>query len=540
MKQLFHSIRFRLLLAILGMLALLSSAVIYNGYRILNEAMVENIRVSVKQTSQILNLAISPFSIGNDLKTLQIYLSELIDSDNTNRSLLYVAIVGADNEFLLFAGNRDSITAARADPDDQASYDLAVERGVVHVRQSLLLADNAVGYIQFGLSTKLLSAATRQSTRQGLILMGFGMLLSATFMLYLSLLIYRRIAALIRATAAISEGNYDQAAPESGADEISLLAHHFNRMGESIRQRISALEESRAEVTVLNEDLERRVLERTQELATVNRALEDTISNLNRTQESLVRSEKLASLGSLVAGIAHELNTPLGNALTVASTVEERTKEFVAEAEKGLSRSMLNNYVEMLQASSPLMIRSLTRAAELITSFKHVAVDQTSSQRRKFNLAQVIKELADTVHHTFKRTPHTLVIDVPEDMVLDGYPGPLGQVVTNLINNALVHAFAGRDHGQMKFHAHYAGPERVVLEFSDDGQGIPTANLKHIFDPFFTTRLGKGGSGLGLNIVHNIVEGLLGGSIRVESELGKGTSFIIELPVNAPRIPGTS
>ena len=541
MKQLLHSLRFRLLLTILGMLALLSGAVIYNGYRILNAAMVENLRVSVKQTSQILNLAISPFSIGNDLKTLQVYLSELIDSENTNRGLLYVAIASEGNEILLYAGgSKEVITAPLPEPDDEGGYDLAVERGVVHVRQAILLADNAVGYMQYGLSTKLLSAANRQSTRQGLILMGFGMLLSATFMLYLSLLFARRIETLISATAAISAGNYDQTAPESGQDEISQLAHHFNRMGESIRQRIDALEESRAEVALLNEDLERRVLERTQELATVNQTLESTIINLNRTQESLVHSEKLAGLGSLVAGIAHELNTPLGNALTVGTTIEERTREFVVEVEKGLKRSMLNNYVEMLQTSTPLLTRNLTRAAELITSFKHVAVDQTSSQQREFNLSQVIHEVADTLQHTYKKTPYTLVIDIPENMLMDSYPGPLGQIVTNLINNALVHAFAGRDHGQMKFHARYAGADKIALEFSDDGQGITSENLKRIFDPFFTTRMGQGGSGLGLNIVHNIVEGLLGGNIRAESEPGKGTRFILELPINAPRTPNAS
>jgi signal transduction histidine kinase len=187
-----------------------------------------------------------------------------------------------------------------------------------------------------------------------------------------------------------------------------------------------------------------------------------------------------------------------------------------------------------VQDSSQLVTRNLRRAAELITSFKHVAVDQTSSQRREFDLGEVLREVVGTLHHTFRKTPYTLDIDVPEGILMDSYPGPLGQVATNLINNALTHGFEGRDHGRMLFRVRPVGTDRVDIEFSDDGKGIPADNLKHVFDPFFTTRLGQGGSGLGLNITYNIIEGLLGGSIRVTSEPGQGTHFVIEIPLKAP------
>ena len=242
----------------------------------------------------------------------------------------------------------------------------------------------------------------------------------------------------------------------------------------------------------------------------------------------------MASLGALVAGIAHELNTPIGNALMVASTLQDKTHMFTQEIETGIKRSSLNNFLDEVLESSPLLVRNLTRAADLITSFKHVAVDQSSSQRRIFNLHDIIQEVSDTLRHTFSKTPFLLVIDVPKDIVLDSYPGPLGQVLTNLINNALIHAFVDRQQGIMRIVARRDIPDWVVIEFSDDGVGVSAENLKHIFDPFFTTRLGQGGSGLGLNLVHNIIEGLLGGQLQVSSTLGIGTCFTFKIPCIAP------
>jgi len=286
-------------------------------------------------------------------------------------------------------------------------------------------------------------------------------------------------------------------------------------------------------------ELEQRVQDRTRALTEANTELVAALNRLKQTQDSLVRSEKLASLGSLVAGVAHELNTPLGTALTMATTLRDRTGEFVAETRTGLRRSTLNAYVEMLQSASELITRNLSRASELIVSFKHVAVDQTSSQRRDFELGHVVKEVTDTLRHMFKKTSHTLELDIAQGIAMDSYPGPLGQVITNLLNNALIHAFPDRERGRMRIQAVLIGPEHVCLTFSDDGVGIPSEAQKRIFDPFFTTRLGQGGSGLGLNIVHNIVEGLLGGSIRVESAEGKGTRFVMELPLQAPH-PGAT
>ncbi|HVL75994.1 MAG TPA: PAS domain S-box protein [Noviherbaspirillum sp.] len=289
------------------------------------------------------------------------------------------------------------------------------------------------------------------------------------------------------------------------------------------------------EVRELNANLERRVVERTEELQQTNRELAATLETLHMAQEELVRSEKLAALGALVAGIAHELNTPIGNSLMVASTLADQTREITARFHaSGLKRSDLETYLDDADTAGEIMVRNLQRAANLVTGFKQVAVDQTSSHRRRFSVAEVVSEVMLTLWPTLRKTGFTFTQNVPHSMVMDSYPGPLGQVITNLVNNAVLHGFDGRQSGAVTISASMAAEGAIELVIADDGVGIPSAHLNRIFDPFFTTKLGAGGSGLGLNIVHNIVTGVLGGRLRVQSEPDKGSSFILILPVAAP------
>ena len=249
-----------------------------------------------------------------------------------------------------------------------------------------------------------------------------------------------------------------------------------------------------------------------------------------------MRSEKLAALGALVAGVAHELNTPIGNGLMVASALVEQTHTLANAyaSGNGLKRSMLESHLYDTDKAADIMMRNLQRAANLVTGFKQVAVDQTSSQRRKFQVAEVVSEIMLTLWPTLRKTSYVVEQNIPDDLVMDSYPGPLGQVITNLVNNALLHGFENRSTGTVTISALRTGQDWVEFIVTDDGVGIPAANLNRIFDPFFTTKLGAGGSGLGLNIAHNIVTGILGGRIRVQSEVGVGTSFILALPLAAP------
>jgi signal transduction histidine kinase len=271
-------------------------------------------------------------------------------------------------------------------------------------------------------------------------------------------------------------------------------------------------------------------------LRKANRELQEMIATLARAREDLVRNEKLAGLGSLVAGIAHELNTPIGNSLMAASTFEMQTQDLNQHLhdDGSIKRSVFEQYIQNAQMAVDILTRNLHRAADIVTNFKQVAVDQTSSQRRSFLLGEVVAGNLLTLQPTIKRTPFVIDQHIPESLMMESYPGPLGQVITNLINNAIVHGYDGRSEGAIEVSAALSGQGWVTITVKDHGNGIAPHDLKRIFDPFFTTKLGVGGSGLGLNIVHNIVTEVLGGNIRVASEVGCGTCFTLTIPMLAP------
>ncbi|WP_370980705.1 sensor histidine kinase [Agaribacterium sp. ZY112] len=325
---------------------------------------------------------------------------------------------------------------------------------------------------------------------------------------------------LEQAAVGIAEGDLKTAIPPLSDDEFGALSLQLERMRGSLESSFTLLEE--------------RVRERTVDLVEVNQELQQTLDQLKQAQGNLVQSEKLAALGSLVAGVAHELNTPIGNGLTVASSLLDESRSLEKQMSDGLTRSALETYTSDMIEGTSLVVSSLDRASELVSSFKQVAMDRTSVQRRKFDLLAVLKETKLTVSPAFKHTPFVVDIDCNEAIMLDSYPGPLGQIVTNLLNNTLIHAFDGREQGRVQIKAGREGDDECRIEVSDNGVGIPVANVKRIFDPFFTTKLGEGGNGLGMHIVHNLVTGVLGGTIELSSVPGEGTTFIMVLPLQAP------
>jgi PAS domain S-box-containing protein len=262
----------------------------------------------------------------------------------------------------------------------------------------------------------------------------------------------------------------------------------------------------------------------------------DRTSELRHTQDDLIRSEKLASLGSLVAGVAHELNTPIGNSLLTSSTLREKTMTFSRLVGGGLVRkSDLTLFLSDAEHASELIERGLASAANLISSFKQVAVDQASSKRRLFQMDKVCSDVIATMMAKIRHAGLNIELKIPANIELDSYPGPLDQVISNLVENSILHGQHGQSGGHIVISARPVEIEFVELCFSDNGVGIPEENLQRIFDPFFTTKLGRGGSGLGLNIVYNIVTSVLGGKIIVQSVEGKGASFLLTLPLKAPQ-----
>jgi len=292
---------------------------------------------------------------------------------------------------------------------------------------------------------------------------------------------------------------------------------------------ISHIKRIEAQLREANAALEQKVAERTSELAHAN-------DELHLAMQQLVQREKLAALGTLVAGVAHELNTPLGNTLTVVTTLSDRLQQFRDDFTQGtLRRSGLVQFLEDSIQACAMVERNAQRAAELVASFKLVAVDQASSRRRTFDLRSLVKETLLAVAHIHKGLAVNVETDIPADVMLDSYPGALEQVITNLVLNAVTHGLTGQAPLHIRVRAQTGSDANsVILELEDDGVGMDADTLHRAFDPFFTTRMGQGGSGLGLYIVYNLVQGILGGTVDLDSAPGAGARFTIHIPMRCP------
>ena len=264
-------------------------------------------------------------------------------------------------------------------------------------------------------------------------------------------------------------------------------------------------------------------------------AAEAALRDLRETQNFLIEAEKLAALGRLVAGVAHEINSPVGTCLTVASALELKTATFAAEAAQGnLRRSHLNEFLETSREASSQLVANLNHAAELIQSFKQVATDRNYSDQRAFDLGDLTEQIARSLRPGLGKQHLSLKVECQPDLLMNSYPGPYGQVLTNLFLNSVAHAFADGKEGVVDIKVKASGKDHVEVMFSDDGCGMSLDVRRQAFDPFFTTRRDQGGTGLGLHIVHSIVTNCLGGRLDLDSAPGRGTSIQLILPRVAP------
>jgi signal transduction histidine kinase len=315
---------------------------------------------------------------------------------------------------------------------------------------------------------------------------------------------------------AIRSGDYDRQVPGTDAkDEVGAMA----RAVEVFRENAIAKREAEDGLRASKEKAESALLE------------------LNAAQQNLIDAERLAALGGLVAGVAHEVNNPIGISLTVASSFARRTDQFDAEMRSStpLRRSQLEEFVRSSRDASQQLVGNLHRAAELIQSFKQVAVDRSHAERRQFSLSEATDQIIASLRPVLKRSPITLSVDVPEGLVVDGFPGSYGQILTNLFLNAANHAFPDGRSGAITISAKPRGNDDIEIIFADNGAGMTPDVQRQAFDPFFTTRRNEGGTGLGLHIVYNLVTQQLGGRMMLESRLGQGTTFRIIMPRAARR-----
>jgi signal transduction histidine kinase len=339
-----------------------------------------------------------------------------------------------------------------------------------------------------------------------------GIIITAGVLIALSIrLPLQQIMAAMRA---IASGDYDrQVQGTTAKDEVGAMA----RAVEVFRENAIAKRETEDELRASKEKAEGALLE------------------LNTAQQNLIDAERLAALGGLVAGVAHEVNNPIGISLTVASSFSRRAEMFEAElrSDSPLRRSQLEEFVKTSRDAASQLVANLHRAGELIQSFKQVAVDRSHAERRQFSLSEATDQIIASLKPVLKRSPITLSVDVPEGLIIDGYPGSYGQILTNLFLNAANHAFAGGRAGAITISARPRGADDVEIIFADDGAGMTPDVQRQAFDPFFTTRRNEGGTGLGLHIVYNLVTQQLGGRMMLDSRLGQGTTFRIIIPRTA-------
>jgi|TARA_Y100000296_G_C5162390_1_gene252600 signal transduction histidine kinase len=316
-------------------------------------------------------------------------------------------------------------------------------------------------------------------------------------------------------------------------DQNLILEQEVAKKTASLSQIMLDLEQQKDELIAHQRELRqenenRQYIEA--ELRKRNQELASSMDTLNQAQEQLVESERMASLGGLVAGIAHDVNTPLGVSVTAASFLQERLNNLKTDFEdKSLTSKNMASFIDEAEQTALLLLSNLERASDLIASFKQVAVDQTSETEREFVLGEYINEIIQSLKPSFKHTDHQINLTCPDNLVVTCAPGAIAQIVTNMVVNSITHGFESKNAGKITLDVKEEG-DNVVIYYKDDGRGLSEEELSQLFDAFFTTKRGQGGSGLGTHIMYNLVTQSLQGHIEADSTLGNGLQYTIRFP----------
>ncbi|MGS2719489.1 ATP-binding protein [Paraglaciecola aestuariivivens] len=408
-----------------------------------------------------------------------------------------------------------------------------ISEGVIEIIRPIKHTDKLLGYVYVQASADTLKNLTSKS-----ILLTFSVLvlcLLVCFLLTLKLqqTITAPINVLVKLVQRISrQKDFSSRAKPQGIKELDILGDAFNNMLQRTQEHMEKQQAAEAEQVRLNSSLEEKVQHRTNALKEANSELIQTLEKLHQFQRQMVQNEKMASLGDMVAGVAHEVNTPIGLGVTASTMMLDRLSEMRKAFEgKTLKASSLSKFINEGEENLNIIYRNLNRAAELISSFKQVAVDQTSENNRVFSFSKLMDEILLSMRPKLKKVQHQINVECAEDLVIESKAGPINQIMINLIMNSIIHGFEHMDNGKIDIVINCIDDNKLSIEFSDNGRGIPEHMRKRIFDPFVTTKRGQGGSGLGMHLVYNLVTQGLNGSISVYSEEGHGVQFKILFPV---------
>lgn len=430
--------------------------------------------------------------------------------------------------------NKEGIAPVKAKFDQiEALLKPRITGGVIEIIRPIRNNEDVLGYVYLRASTETLENLITQSIMVTVSVLLICLLICFFFTLKLQSTITAPINVLVKLVQRISrQRDYSSRTEMHGIKELDILGGAFNNMLQRTQEHMERQTEAESEQVKLNFSLEEKVQQRTMALKEANNELIQTLEKLHQFQRQMVQNEKMASLGDMVAGVAHEVNTPIGLGVTASTMMLDRLSDMrKAFEEKTLKASSLSKFINESEENLNIIYRNLNRAAELISSFKQVAVDQSSENNRVFSFAKLMDEILMSMRPKLKKVNHLINVNCADNLVVESKAGPINQIMINLIMNSIIHGFEDVNKGQIDITIESVDDTKVSIEFKDNGKGIPEHLRKRIFDPFVTTKRGQGGSGLGMHLVYNLVTQALNGSISIISEEGKGVQFRILFPV---------
>ena len=475
------------------------------------------------------------------------HLQATLIADNVVEPMLYLDVNAIKTKLLLVGKFDDVLEVDIYDKNTQeiASYkkhDFKIKPPIPKNNEEIFFNDNGIsspieskyfilkhditlnsvtyGHLYFVRSTKSLNNFLQNAITDTVYILLFLLIITIAFTIKISNKFVDPIIKLSKDIIKISRSNdYSVRLKYEQKNEIGKLYHSFNSLFQSIQLHQQKLQK-------LTDELEDRVKERTKEL-------EESLDKLTKAQKQLVESEKMAALGSLVSGVAHEINTPLGNALTGSTIVHAEAKELINMVNNGtLKKSTLNEKLSDVEETSSLVVSSITRAANLVRSFKQISVDQSVEAIREYNVYSYLNEIILTFKSKLKQVPATVTVNGDQNIVIKSYPGVLAQILNNLINNSILHGFEHKKENAQITIDLETKENKLYFTYKDNGSGIDESIKDKVFDPFITTKRNAGGTGLGLNILYNLVTQKLRGEIYLNSQKDKGVEFKIIIPMN--------
>ena len=536
------SIMIWLVIVVSGSAMLLSTLVTnYLQHAEVKEQLLQNVRSLADMVASNVRpiMAITPTDIDEEMNRsdqLANMLHGLDSFPDVLNAHIYSAPINGQTPQMLALYTRSTSTAAESKINDLARYFTArldEDNQVIEIIRPINIEEQTLGYVYVRMSSESFFSyvsGTRMVQVATIVL-----IIIAAFLVALK---YGQMLAnpiqdtnLMLQKVARSR-DYSLRFSASNVREYDHMLDSINILLSRVEEYISKQQQAERELQTLNSRLEEEVNQRTVALKSANNELIQTLEKLHQFQRQIVENEKMASLGDMVAGVAHEVNTPIGLGITASTMMLDRLAVIDQQfKDKTLKASAMERFINESRENLNIIYRNLDRAAQLISSFKQVAVDQTSEEAREVNVKQLIEETLMSMRPRLKKVTHTINIDCPETLNVMCKAGPLNQILINLIMNSLIHAFETVENGKIDVIARLTDDQKLKIIYKDNGSGIPTSIKKRIFDPFVTTKRGQGGSGLGMHLVFNLVTQALNGNIKLESEEGNGVEFTLTFPV---------